>query len=236
MVVDVLERVAREYHVAIEEPFASHPLSFFIRHSACEEIRGALGPLAREFHIEGSPGRGNWATVPWLAVFDPIVTTSAERGYYVVYLFHVAKPLVYLSLAQGTTAVRREFGRQTRPVLRRRAEMMRLRLPEFGAEFKTRSIDLGANSILPRDYEAGHVLGCTYDLNNAPTEATAIHDLQRLVHAYLRLTFRGGFEPSIEAADDDDHILLSESRKVIERRRYRLHRRIERSEFRGHNT
>jgi hypothetical protein len=26
--------------------------------------------------------------VPWVAVFDPLVTDSATRGYYPVYLFH----------------------------------------------------------------------------------------------------------------------------------------------------
>src|SRR5262249_52580282 len=44
--------------------------------------------------VEGSAGAGNWAAVPWISVFDPAITTSATRGYYVVYLFHVNKPVV----------------------------------------------------------------------------------------------------------------------------------------------
>ena len=32
--------------------------------------------------------------VPWISVFDPAITTSATRGYYVVYLFHANEPTV----------------------------------------------------------------------------------------------------------------------------------------------
>lgn len=48
--------------------------------------------------------------MPWIAVFDPAITTSATRGYYVVYLFHAEQPLVHLSLNQGTVAVSDALG------------------------------------------------------------------------------------------------------------------------------
>src|SRR5262249_14250474 len=64
---------------------------------------------------KGSAGAGNWADVPWLAVFDPLVTTTATRGYYVVYLFHNSEPEVHLSLNQGNTVRRKAYGTKPPP-------------------------------------------------------------------------------------------------------------------------
>ncbi len=84
-----------------------------------------LGDLAAGLNVEGSSGAGNWAAVPWISIFDPSVTTSATRGYYVVHLFHTSDPVVHVSLNQGTTAVREEFGNRAREILRDRAVLMR---------------------------------------------------------------------------------------------------------------
>ena len=46
----------------------------------------------RGLSVKGSPGAGQWAAVPWISVFDDIVTDSATHGYYVVYLFHSYPP------------------------------------------------------------------------------------------------------------------------------------------------
>ena len=67
------------------------------------------GELGAGLLVEGSSGQGNWAAVPWISVFDPVITTSATSGYYVVYLFHATKPIVHLSLNQGATKVREDF-------------------------------------------------------------------------------------------------------------------------------
>ena len=75
-----------------------------------------LGDLAAGLNVEGSSGAGNWAAVPWISIFDPSVTTSATRGYYVVHLFHTSDPVVHVSLNQGTTAVREEFGNRAREI------------------------------------------------------------------------------------------------------------------------
>ena len=105
---EVLESILTGYPAARTQPLAGHPLAVFIRDEAPESVKEGLGELAAGLVIEGSPGAGNWAAVPWISVFDPAVTTSATRGYYAVYLFHATQPLVHLSLNQGTTAVREE--------------------------------------------------------------------------------------------------------------------------------
>jgi 5-methylcytosine-specific restriction protein A len=112
---DVLGYISENYGAAKAQSFASHPLAAFVRGTAAREMEGALGENGTGLLVVGSAGAGNWAAVPWISVFDPIVTDSATRGYYVVYLFHSSAPLVHLSLNQGTTAVRDEFGRPRPP-------------------------------------------------------------------------------------------------------------------------
>src|SRR6478735_1919501 len=98
---EALARVLNEYRPATAQPFASHPVANLLRKELRDTVRSSLGETARGLVVEGSAGAGNWAAVPWLSVFDPAVTHSATRGYYVVYLFHSTQPLVHLSLNQG---------------------------------------------------------------------------------------------------------------------------------------
>ena len=41
----------------------------------------------RAYKIQGSIGQGNPAEIPWICVFDLEITSSAQDGYYIVYLF-----------------------------------------------------------------------------------------------------------------------------------------------------
>ena len=81
------ERISREFIAAKAQPLKQHPLAVFVREGTAAQVRGALPVQYQRFLVTGSPGQGNWAAVPWVAVFDPAVTESATRGYYIVYLF-----------------------------------------------------------------------------------------------------------------------------------------------------
>jgi hypothetical protein len=128
---DILGHIGENYGAAKAQGFARHPLAAFIRGTAAREIETALGENGTGLLVVGSAGAGNWAEVPWVSVFDSVVTDSATRGYYVVYLFHSSAPLVHLSLNQGTTAVRDEFGARARDILADRAAFIRKRVPDF---------------------------------------------------------------------------------------------------------
>jgi 5-methylcytosine-specific restriction enzyme A len=92
-----LERIMTEWRGARTERFAQHPLASFIRDKAAQEVEGALAGH-RGLTVRGSAGAGQWAAVPWLSVFDDVVTDSGTCGDYVVYLFHSEGSLVHLSL------------------------------------------------------------------------------------------------------------------------------------------
>jgi 5-methylcytosine-specific restriction protein A len=224
---EALSRVINEYPAAARDAFGRHPLASYIRRDAASAASEALGPAGRGLNIEGSPGAGNWAMVPWIAVFDPAVTDSATRGYYVCYLFHAQTPTVHLSLNQGTTATREEFGPNARKILADRATFIRNRISDFAHALPVTAIELGSEAKLPADYSAGHAMGFTYHLNDLPAENRLQEDLKTIVHAYRVLTFRGGFDEVLEVGDADSE--LGRPASLLEMRRYRLHRRIERN-------
>ena len=220
-----LERVLTDWQTARSQNYAQHPLAAFIRNEAAQEVERALGDH-RGLTVEGSAGRGRWAGVPWVAVFDDVVTDSATRGYYVVYLFHSDGKVVHLSLNQGTSATREEFKTSTRATLMDRASLMQRRLPDFSERLPVASIDLGSQDELPADYCAGHAIGKSYLVDQLPSDKQLAEDLQVAVAAYRALTFRGGLDPSPEV-DEEDASRVGGS--LIELRRYKMHRRIERN-------
>jgi 5-methylcytosine-specific restriction protein A len=225
---EVLGHVGANYDAARGQSFARHPMAAFLRGAAAKQIEAALGEAATGLLAVGSAGAGNWAEVPWISVFDPVVTDSATRGYYVVYLFHSSAPLVHLSLNQGTTAVRQEFGAKAREVLADRAAFMRKRVVDFVPQLPVERIELGSSARLPGDYVAGHALGTTYQLSALPPETQLRADLQTAVQCYRALTFRGGLDAGLET-EPGDWIQLPLNASLLEVRRYRLHSRIERN-------
>jgi len=188
-----LRRIVEEYPLARLDPPAGHPLAAVIRCGAPDELRAALEPIDGPFLVKGSPGRGTrWAAVPWVAVFDPAITTSATQGYYLVYLFPAHRQVVHLSLAQGTVAAIREHGPQAEAYLRASGDALRARLSDFADRLPNRSITLGSAGELPEGYEAAHILGLTYDLADLGDERRLRADLGVGVAAYRALKARGG--------------------------------------------
>jgi len=227
---DTLQTMLTDYAAAKGQPFAQHPLGAFIRHDAVEAVEEALGELGAGFQVEGSAGAGNWAAVPWISVFDPAITTTATHGYYVVYLFHVSQPIVHLSLNQGTTSVREEFGARAREILKDRADLIRKRVAEFAELLPINKINLGSDARLPGDYVAGHSLGTTYSLDALPDETHLRSDLQTTVRAYRALIYRGGTDAEVESQTDiADEFAIPPQTSITETRKYAYHRKVERN-------
>lgn len=193
-----LRRIIEEYPLAKSDPPAGHPLAALIRRGAPDELRAALAPIDGPFLVKGSPGRGShWAAVPWIATFDPAVTTSATRGYYLVYLFPAHREVVHLSLAQGTVAAIRDHGTGAGAYLRASGDGLRLRLADFADRLPNNSITLGTLGELPEGYEAAHILGLTYTLDELGDERRLRADLAVGIAAYRALKARGGLTPGV---------------------------------------
>lgn len=218
------ERIAAEFLDAKLQKFSGNQLAEFIRRDLPLHAANALPKDFDDLLLVGSAGQGQWAHVPWLSLFDPLVTKSAMTGYYVVYLFDAEMERLYLSLNQGTTAVYHEFGpRMGRQVLRDRAELMRMRVSDGAGSFTAEPINLLSDGSLALGYEAGHALGTSYRLAQLPSEDEMQADAVHMLKLYRTLTFRGGITPA------DTLLETAGTKEIEEARRYTASARVERN-------
>ena len=57
----------------------------------------------QDFNIKGSMGQGNKTDYPWVAILNKNITTTTQKGLYIVYLFKRDMSGFYLVLGQGIT-------------------------------------------------------------------------------------------------------------------------------------
>ena len=227
MISEVLNEFASNYISSKDETFKDHPIAEKIR-SFDNNIKTSLGELSENFIFKASPGMGNWADVPWIAIMDPEVTTTVQTGYDVVYLFSADMKQVFLSLNQGVTFLKDELGQpKAMDELKRRAAFIRDRLGEHKEYFAFKQMNLKSDTQLAKLYEAGHAFGITYDLNSIPEEAKLQSDLKKITEYYLLLTHRGGLDSNLVGSDFEPENLKDQD--LEERKRYRRHRSIERN-------
>ena len=135
--------------------------------------------------LKGSVGQGHWADCPWIGIFDTVKTSSAQNGYYLVYLFKQDMSGVYLSLNQGVTVVKEEYRRNAQEVLATRAEDFRCKL-DFAPHDRI-SVSLASQLLNPRLYEQGNILAVYYDADAIPSEEVLHDDLRRYLRYYQDL-------------------------------------------------
>ncbi len=224
MLHEMLARLAREFVYERAKPYAGSEFANFVRHDLAIEAKKRLIMSPFSLEVKASVGSGNWAAVPWLAFFDPLITKSATTGFYVVYLVNAQTEEIYLSLNQGTTEIYEEFGEneRSRAILRRRAVDMADRVPEFVKLFDTSPIDLGSQDKLPLGYVAGNAFGRKYPASKIDADSF-YQDLEWMLAAYAALVDRGGRTPT------DTMMEEANSTSIDETRRYVLSRRIERA-------
>ena len=73
------------YLAAYEEPLSGHPLADFIRNDLADPFREKLN--TDKYLVSGNSGMGKWPIVPSLRISNKEITTSSEKGYYIIYLF-----------------------------------------------------------------------------------------------------------------------------------------------------
>ncbi|WP_080636942.1 MrcB family domain-containing protein [Salinispora vitiensis] len=161
-----------------------------------EAVRGELSklvPLGMSVRVSGS-GQ-SLPLVPWIAVLDKDVTTTAQEGLYVVYLYRRDLSCVYLSMNQGATQHKRnavEAGlkgtaaeKAALAELDAESKLLRKHLGEETMAGLIDEIDLDApKHFLPRGYEEGNIAALTYDPAQLPNEEMLRADLDRFYALY----------------------------------------------------
>jgi 5-methylcytosine-specific restriction enzyme A len=233
MLYDVLRRILDTYATSREQQFGQHPLAHYIRYDVPLILEQYLSDYP-EFRIVASAGKGRWADAPWIAIFDPLVTDTAQIGYYPVYLFTQSLDHVYLSLNQGMTLLREDLGTALAKVtLRQRASIIRQRLQSsIERRFMVEQIDLQPPSSGSRlaFYEPGHAFGTKYSAESLPSESKLVEDFLYVVELYQRVTALGGTDTFDAPHSIGIHLSEEENISLEEKRRLRLHFVVERNQ------
>lgn len=168
--------VMHEYLKARTEKFAGHKLGSVFRNEMTTEITRLSFIDHNQYVVTGSVGQGNWAAVPWLAIMNKDITTSTQRGYYIVYLFSEDMKQLYLTLAQGVTETSKEEMEEIKQEIRQHIHMSTKVKKDDG-------IFLGT-SPKAKGYASSTAAYISYDVNQMPSEAELVEDLKEMLSYY----------------------------------------------------
>lgn len=162
-----------------------------IRHDIAEKIQNHVGNT--RYKAKGSVGAGRWTDVPWIAIFDKRITTSAQKGVYIVYLLNKDTKELFLTLNQGATDVA-QGGDSTGKLaftgiasasnskaaesLKNRAKNIRSEIGSF-LGLGSDPIDTGSKA-----YDAGCIYYIKYTLDSLPEDEKLYSDLNKFIEAY----------------------------------------------------
>ncbi|MFC1804303.1 MrcB family domain-containing protein [Candidatus Omnitrophota bacterium] len=183
-----LLKVLNEYKANTRGALAGNSLANYIRRDLPAVIK-ATAHIPKQYLIEGAPGQGNWAEIPWVGIFDKSITTSAQKGYYIVYLFDANMEGVYLTLGIGWT----QFEDKYHPLKKAREEIKSTAVHYRGiiksalGDFPAYKINLHAKHTLGKGYELGTICGKYYSKDSIPDTDTLAHDLSNLIGVYREL-------------------------------------------------
>ena len=174
-----------------------HPFSAFIRRDVCDEIRQSAGLDQNKYIVKGSCGAGRWTPVPWIAVFDKRITTSAQKGVYIVYLLNKEKKELYLTLNQGATDVSQDGAASKDGKLAFTGiagssnEKSLAKLKQNARKIRdiVGSISFNCDEQIKcgaLNYDAGAVCYKKYTLDNLPDDEQLYADLWEFVSIYAR--------------------------------------------------
>jgi SAM-dependent methyltransferase len=178
----------------------------------------AVNEIVKKYNLitKGSSGAGGWTRYPWIAIYNDKITTTIQRGVYIVYLFSQDMSRVYLTLNQGCTNLKKELGtKAARDLMVSTRENIRSIIDNYN--FNTDN-ELIIGNI---DYEIGSIFYKEYIADEFPQEEEFIKDLEDMISVYekyYKLIFLKGNESNSEIqlvhmgdSDVKDNIIKIES-------------------------
>lgn len=186
MIKEHLIEVLTTYKTQSALPFAGNRVANLLSKTLPEELK-RLGNLEFRYLVKGSAGKGNFAEIPWLSIFDKEITDSAEKGYYIVFLFDAQMQGVYLSLNQGWTQYEKAYGVKEG---QQKIDENTFRLKSYIRsilDFSKIPINLHSTRKLGQGYELGHICGKYYSANSIPDDSEIINDIRNLIGVYREL-------------------------------------------------
>ena len=180
-----IERLLNQYIIAKSDTFAEHEMGSFIRTNVPATLYSSGIVDEDKYLVKGSVGNGNWARVPWVAIFDKNITTTAQKGVYIVYLLAKDGNSLYLTLNQGCTEIKETRGkREAIRILKETARKIRSEIDSRGF-LKDDEGFLGENiGELGELYEKGIIFYQKYNKNEVPDNDVLQEDLKKMIEIY----------------------------------------------------
>lgn len=155
----------------------NHEMFKLINYTSTE----SLNKIAKQYNLiaRGSSGAGTWTKNPWIALYNEEITTTIQRGVYITYLFSEDMSRVYLTLNQGSTNLKKEFGTK---LARQHMEKTR---DNIRNKIDSRNFNLDNDIKIGNiDYEVGTIFYKEYVRDNFPIEGKFIKDLENMIGIY----------------------------------------------------
>lgn len=154
-----LEQILGKYLIEKSKSFKGNEFNKMMTVELPEIFYDELKLDRSRYFVTGSCGKGNWANIPWIAIFDKTISISATRGYYIVILFKEDMSGFYLSLNQGYTWFEENFKKKEAKIkIKFISEKIRKQL-----DLKETNINLNSNGALAKGYELGNIYSKYYD-------------------------------------------------------------------------
>lgn len=171
------------YNAAKQESFADHNMGNLVRNEIPSALYNACVNKS-EYLIKGSVGQGNWATIPWICIFDKSITTTAQSGVYIVYLLSKDGKSLYLTLNQGCTDLKAQYGKRKAIELMHSVANNVLSTIDFSPFHKGKiSLGNGLND-LGALYEEGCICYTKYERGSVPGNDILKSDLNNMLSIY----------------------------------------------------
>lgn len=181
----IVEQFLNNYIKSKQEPLAGHAIGTYIRRSAPEALYKTGLVDRQNYSIGGSVGKGSWVKVPWLAIFDKKITTTATKGIYIVYLLAAEGDSLYLTFMHGCTETRNKNSKKEAiRIMREKTAEIVSRIDNRG--FATDgNINLGDGlKGLGEMYQKAAIFYKKYTKGNVPEEAELQDDLSKMMDIY----------------------------------------------------
>lgn len=181
------------YDVVSKTKRYKNPLSDLIRKDIPECIKRKILLPDDIYRVKGSCGAGRWTSVPWIAIFDKRITSSAQQGIYIVYLLNKDTKKLYLTLNQGATSIAQKCDEDIKPRFSRIAiannketdEQLERNAAEIRSELKiaeapcSNTIDTGITG-----YNVGAIYCKEYTVEHLPEDTELVRDLEDFILYY----------------------------------------------------
>lgn len=198
---EILEKMMKEYPTAKNQKMAGHAMGEFIRNTVPNYLRRTR-LFDYKYDIIGSAGKGRWAHVHWVGIFNRSLGANPQRGVFIVYLMSKDCKSIYLTFNQGCQDELEKNSVEyvsnnmfdyntviaTSQILKERARKIISKIDSRGFETNRNtynSIKLG-NNLTPvtKAYESGVIFYKQYKIDNVPSDDVLLEDLKKMLDIY----------------------------------------------------